>query len=121
MSNNSRCIRTVVPNMRKQKMEKIIHVGSVVRKRNWAFHGGYTASKFALTRLTQSLQEKFANSGIAATLILPASIRPNFFSSATSTSNGYEPKILGPVQNAEIIAQYILKSAKRPKENVYTI
>ena len=116
-----RCIRAVVPSMRKQKWGRIINVGSVVGKRGWAFHGGYAASKFALTGLTQSLQAELANSGITATLILPASTRTNFFSSATITSNGYEPKMLGPVQNAEMVARYILKSAKKPKENVYTI
>ena len=116
-----RCIRAVVPSMRKQKWGRIINVGSVVGKRGWAFHGGYAASKFALTGLTQSLQAELANSGITATLILPASTRTNFFSSATITSNGYEPKMLGPVQNAEMVARYILKSAKKPKGNVYTI
>ena len=116
-----RCIRAVIPSMRKQKWGRIINVGSVIGKRGWAFHGGYAASKFALTGLTQSLQAELANSGITATLILPASTRTNFFSSAIITSNGYEPKMLGPVQNAEMVAQHILKSAKHPKETVYTI
>ena len=116
-----RCTRAVIPGMRKQQWGRIINIGSVVGKRGWAFHGAYAASKFALTGLTQSLQAELANSGITATLVMPASTKTNFFSSATIVSDSYQPTMLGPVQSAEVVAKYIIKSAKQPKENVYTI
>ena len=116
-----RCTRAVIPGMRKQQWGRIINIGSVVGKRGWAFHGAYAASKFALTGLTQSLQAELANSGITATLVMPASTKTNFFSSATIVSDSYQQTMVGPVQSAEVVAKYIIKSAKQPKENVYTI
>ena len=112
-------VRAVLPHMRRQASGHIVNVGSVVGKRSWPYHGAYSASKFALTGLTQALRGELAGSGVSVTLVLPASTDTEFFANAPSYSSEYVPAPLGPVQTPGQVARAIVRSVRRPSPEVH--
>lgn len=113
-------VQAVVPHMRKAGRGHIVVVGSVVGKRAWPFHGPYAATKFALTALVQALRAELAGSGVTASLVLPGSTRTPFFI-RSRVLGGYQPRPIGPTQRPSVVAKAILKTAHRPKAEVFTV
>ena len=116
-----RVTRAVLPHMRGQGSGHIVTVGSVVGKRSWAFHGAYSASKFALVGFTQALRAELAGSGVTATLVLPANTRTDFFRAAKVLTPGYEPKPLGAVQRPGRVARAIVRSVDHPSPEINVV
>ncbi|MCJ7992782.1 SDR family oxidoreductase [Priestia sp. OVS21] len=73
-------IRALLPTMRKQKSGHIFNISSISGFRGGAGDGIYTATKFAVTGLTESLAADIAPFGIKATCILPGFFRTKFLS-----------------------------------------
>jgi short-subunit dehydrogenase len=67
-------IRAVVPQMEKQGKGHIINVGSGVSRRGLPFMGAYTASKFALAGLTESIRVELHAKGIRFTSVYPGGV-----------------------------------------------
>ncbi|MBI5288300.1 MAG: SDR family NAD(P)-dependent oxidoreductase, partial [Chloroflexi bacterium] len=59
-------IRAVLPHMRAQRRGHVVNVSSVVGKIAFPYHGAYSATKFALVGLTESLRGELTGSGITA-------------------------------------------------------
>jgi len=109
--------RAVLPYMRAQRRGHIVNVSSVVGKLAFPFHGAYSATKFAMVGMTESLRGELAGSGVTATVVLPGSTRTEFFA-AQRTRAGHVSAPTGPRQSAQQVASAIVRSARRPTPEV---
>jgi NAD(P)-dependent dehydrogenase (short-subunit alcohol dehydrogenase family) len=73
-------IRAVLPTMRKQKSGHIFNISSISGFAGGGRDGIYTATKFAVDGLTESLAADVGPLGIKATSVLPGYFRTNFLS-----------------------------------------
>ncbi len=110
-------IRAVLPIMRKQRRGHIVNVSSVVGKVAFPYHGAYSATKFALVGLTESLRGELTGSGVTATVVLPGSTRTEFFV-AQRTNDGHVSAPTGPQQDADVVARAIVRSCRKPTPEV---
>ncbi|WP_426754630.1 SDR family oxidoreductase [Myxococcus sp. Y35] len=70
-----RMCKAVLPVMRAQRSGLIINISSMGGAAGLPFQGLYSASKFALEGLTESLRQEVAAFGIEATLLQPGDVR----------------------------------------------
>ena len=110
-------IRAVLPHMRARRRGHIVNVSSVVGKLAFPYHGAYSATKFALVGLTESLRGELTGSGITATVVLPGSTRTEFFE-AQRTNDGHVSAPTGPQQDADVVARAIVRSVRKPTPEV---
>lgn len=113
-----RCVRLAVPLMRAQGQGHVVIVGSVNGKISWPYHGAYSATKFALTGLSQSLRMELAGSGVTCSLVLPVNVRTRFFSDARVVTDGYVPRPMGRTYSAGRVARAIVRSIDRPSPEI---
>jgi uncharacterized protein len=73
-------IRAVLPGMRARKRGRIVNVSSGSGKFALAVTSGYSASKFALTGLSEALHRELLGSGVGVSCLHPGSIRTPFWS-----------------------------------------
>jgi len=109
--------RAVLPHMRRQKQGHIVNVASVVGKLAFPFHGAYSATKFAMIGMTESLRGELDGSGVTATVVLPGSTRTEFFD-AQRTNDGHVSAPTGPQQTAAQVARAIVRSVDHPTPEV---
>ncbi len=109
--------KAVLPTMRRQRRGHIVNVSSVVGKLAFPFHGGYSATKFALIGMTEALRGELEGSGVTATVVLPASTRTEFFD-VQRTHDGHVAAPTGPQQDPDAVARAIVRSVRRPTPEV---
>jgi hypothetical protein len=109
--------RAVLPHMRARRSGHIVNVASVVGKFAFPYHGAYSATKFAMIGMTDSLRGELHGSGVTATVVLPGSTRTEFFD-AQRTKDGHVSAPTGPQQDADVVARAIVRSAERPTPEV---
>ena len=68
-----------IPVMLAQKQGHIMNVASVVGKRGTPYHGAYSATKFAVIGLTESMRVELKPHNIHVTAICPALTETEFF------------------------------------------
>lgn len=73
------CSREVLPAMLERGEGAIVNVGSIAGLMGYARMGAYSASKFAVTGMTEALRAEVGSRGIAVSLICPATTETNFF------------------------------------------
>jgi short-subunit dehydrogenase len=110
-------IRAVLPIMRSQRRGHVVNVSSVVGKFAFPYHGAYSATKFAMIGLTESLRGELDGSGITATVVLPGSTRTEFFD-VQRTNDGHVSAPTGPQQDADVVARAIVRSVSKPTPEV---
>jgi NAD(P)-dependent dehydrogenase (short-subunit alcohol dehydrogenase family) len=66
-----RVIRAVLPSMRERRQGTIINIGSLAGRVGLPFQGLYSASKFALEGMTESLRLEIAGFGVGVVLLAP--------------------------------------------------
>jgi len=80
-----RCIKAVLPSMRKRKTGYIINISTVAAKVFSNFHGTYCASKAALEALSESLAQELVPFNIRVALVQPAFIETPIFNKINKT------------------------------------
>jgi NAD(P)-dependent dehydrogenase (short-subunit alcohol dehydrogenase family) len=98
-----RLMRAVVPVMRAQGSGSIVNIGSVAGE--IGVGGTYSATKFGLRGMTDSVRRELAGTGIGVTLIEPGFI---------DTPLTSRPNLPGP----EIVAAAVEKALKRPRRRI---
>lgn len=68
----------LIPTLRAQRQGRIINVSSVLGLVTLPYRGAYSATKFALEALTDSLRQELAGSGVRVSLIEPGPILSGF-------------------------------------------
>jgi NAD(P)-dependent dehydrogenase (short-subunit alcohol dehydrogenase family) len=91
-----RVCRAVLPIMRQQGHGYIINISSLAGLVGLPFSGFYSASKFALEGMSESLRLETRTFGIRVVLIEPGDFRSNFpsarrMTTESSTNNAYRP------------------------------
>jgi short-subunit dehydrogenase len=71
--------KAVAPIMIAQQSGHIFNISSVIGRAGSPFHGAYSASKFALSGLTESLRVELLGTGVHATEVCPALTDTEFF------------------------------------------
>jgi NAD(P)-dependent dehydrogenase (short-subunit alcohol dehydrogenase family) len=99
-----RLMRAVVPIMKAQGSGRIVNIGSVAGEIGIA--GTYSATKFALRGMTDSVRRELAGTGIGVTLIEPGYIDTSF----TRHRRG----LPGP----EIVAAAVERALRRPRRRM---
>jgi short-subunit dehydrogenase len=108
--------QAVLPLMLRQGRGHIINISSVVGRRGIPGRTAYSATKFALGGLTESLRMELRGSGIAVSLVYPTYTTTEFHD--VETQRVVFPRV-GPVQSAEQVARAIVRCVKRPRAEVY--
>jgi NAD(P)-dependent dehydrogenase (short-subunit alcohol dehydrogenase family) len=101
----ARTIHAVLPVMRMQGSGSIINIGSVAGEA--AIMGIYSASKFGLRGLTDSVRRETRSSNIGVTLIEPGFLRSKM---NASMGNG--------LPSPDIVARAVVRSVLRPRRSV---
>jgi NAD(P)-dependent dehydrogenase (short-subunit alcohol dehydrogenase family) len=83
-----RMVQAVLPHMRQQGTGRIINISSIVGKLVTPANGTYSATKFALEALSDTLRLELAPFGIQVSLVEPGSIKTQFH--ATVETNARE-------------------------------
>jgi NAD(P)-dependent dehydrogenase (short-subunit alcohol dehydrogenase family) len=99
-----RLMRAVVPIMREQRAGSIVNIGSVAGE--IGIGGVYSASKFALRGMTDSVRRELTGTGIGVTLIEPGFI--------AGDANSRRPGLPGP----EIVAAAVERALRRPRRRI---
>jgi short-subunit dehydrogenase len=82
--------RQIVPEMRTRQRGAVVQVSSVLGRRAIPMSGGYSASKFALEALSQSLRAELQGSGVEVLVVRPGRTESDFRAAAISPS-GWRP------------------------------
>ena len=108
-----------IPIMRRQGSGHIINVSSVAGKRGLPLSGIYSATKFALNGLAESLRVELKDSNILVSTINPAGTRTEFGKAIRVGDVRGNFKPLGHSQSAEEVARSIVRCIDNPKLEVY--
>ena len=98
-----RLMRAVVPIMTAQRSGAIVNIGSVAGE--IGINGTYSATKFALRGMTDSVRRELAGTGVGVTLIEPGYI---------ATPSNKRTNLPGP----EIVAAAVERALKRPRRRI---
>jgi short-subunit dehydrogenase len=109
----------VIPTMRQQGGGHIINISSVAGKRGVPLAGVYSATKFALNGVSESLRIELHNSNIHVSIINPAATRTEFGDVIRKGDATTSYRSMGPSQSAEQVAASIVRCIERPKIEVY--
>jgi len=77
------CIQAAVPYMQAQQRGHIVNVASIAARISPPYMGMYSATKFALTAISDSLRSELAGSGIGVSTIYPGLTQTNFMENMT--------------------------------------
>jgi NAD(P)-dependent dehydrogenase (short-subunit alcohol dehydrogenase family) len=101
-------IRAVLPGMRARRRGRVVNVSSGVGKFALAVTNGYSASKFALTGLSESLHRELAGSGVGVSCLHPGSIRTAFWSEENKPARLIPPLVrFAPKLSAQAAARAV--------------
>lgn len=111
-----RCVQAALPHM--PRGGRIVNISSVVGLRAIPKVGGYSATKFALTALSDALRVEIASRGVTVTSVYPGTTRTAFRENSRRTADekrGWRPKGVEP----EKVAEKIAGAAERGGRDVY--
>ncbi len=123
-----RVIQAVMPTFRKNKSGRIINIGSVAGYIPIPFQSMYSAAKFAMESLTETLRMETAKFHVKVSLVEPGDTKTNFtdqrrMSGAVDIESAYMPECDAAVKqmekdeqngySPETVAKVVLKVAQR--------
>jgi short-subunit dehydrogenase len=110
--------RAVLPHFRDQGHGTLINISSVVGKIGQSYTSAYTASKFAIVGLSESLRMELADApDIHVCTVLPASIDTPLFQHGANFS-GRAVKPMEPVYSAGEVARALVAMVRHPRREV---
>jgi len=112
-------IQLVIPIMRTQGSGHIINISSVAGRRGLPLSGIYSATKFALHGLSESLRVELQGSGIEVSVINPAATETEFGDHVRFGDVTQKFRSTGHVQPAAEVAAAIVRCIKQPRLEVY--
>ena len=123
-----RVIQAVMPTFRKNKTGRIINIGSVAGYIPIPFQSMYSASKFAMESLSETLRMEAAKFRVKVSLVEPGDTKTNFtaqrqMAGIKDVESAYMPECKNAIQqmekdeqngySPETVAKIVLKVAKR--------
>jgi short-subunit dehydrogenase len=110
--------RVVLPLFTAQGYGILINLASMLGKMAMPYYTAYAASKFAVVGFGETLREELIGTGVDVVTILPAAIDTPFFEhSANYTGRAVKPP--RPVYDPGDVARAIVRSARRPRREVF--
>ena len=101
--------------MRKQGSGHVINVSSMAARFPLPLHAGYTATKWAVSGLTEALAIEMSGSGIEVSLVMPGLTETDFSSAAINKIPDVPGRSFGGVATAREVAEEIVRCVKRPR------
>jgi short-subunit dehydrogenase len=101
--------------MRRQGSGHILNVSSLAARFPLPLHGAYTATKYALNGLTETLALELDGSGIQVSLLMPGVTDTEFTDAMIKKIPDSPGAIPGGSASARSVAARIVRCAKRPK------
>ena len=108
--------QAVLPAMLQQASGHIFNISSVAGRRGIPFRSAYSATKFALVGLTESLRQELKGTGIHVSLVYPIYTETEFHAVEPKK---VQPRRHGPVQSPLQVARAIVRCARHPRPEVY--
>ena len=90
-----RVVQAVLPHMRAQRSGRIVQVSSLAARIGIPFQGAYSASKAALSTLSESLSIELAPFGIAVVVVEPGDTKTSFTAMREWTENSRSSDVYG--------------------------
>jgi 3-oxoacyl-[acyl-carrier protein] reductase len=97
-------IRAAIPGMKQRRSGWIVNVASVTGLRGFRESALYSATKFAIVGLTDSLEEELRDAGIHVSAICPGWVNTDLAGDAGLADDRYRPLLLQPEDVADAIA-----------------
>jgi short-subunit dehydrogenase len=111
----ARVLKAVLPGMVERRRGHLVSVGSISGRIGSPFEAAYSASKFALTGLTEALSVELAPFNIKVSLVNPGPVDTPFFETRGVPYDRTRPK---PVP-ASKVARTIIKAVERERLETY--
>lgn len=110
--------KAVLPILKEQGEGTIINISSATARRPIPLTSVYSASKAAVTGLSEALRSELEGTNIELSIIFPASIDTPLFDRARS-KEGVAPRPVPPVYPPSEVASAIEKAAVSPRRVIY--
>lgn len=108
-------LKAVLPSMAARRTGHVVTIGSISGRIGSPFEAGYSASKFAVTGLTESLMVELAPLGIGVSLVLPGPVESSFFAARGHPYERSRPKPESPAK----VATVTLDAIERNRAEAY--
>lgn len=108
-------LKAVIPGMIEQRQGHLAVIGSISGRMGSPFEAGYSASKFALTGLTEALSIELSAFNINVTLVSPGPTTTNFFEASGHPYDRQRPK----PQTAAHVAGVTLRAIEHNRRDIF--
>ncbi|MCH7806505.1 MAG: SDR family oxidoreductase [Proteobacteria bacterium] len=106
-------IRQTLPGMAARSRDSIVNISSAMGKVGLDVTAGYSASKFALTGLSESLHREYSRLGVTVSALHPGSFKTDFWNEENIPSAGLPPLIrYAPKLSVDAVARNIIYSIR---------
>lgn len=108
-----------LPHIKREGRGALVHVSSVVGRRAVPLQSAYSAAKYGVYGMLESLRVELRRDGwpIGVTNVMPAAINTPFFDKAR-TKLGVKPKGFPPMYEPGIVAETILYAAEKAPRDI---
>jgi NAD(P)-dependent dehydrogenase (short-subunit alcohol dehydrogenase family) len=116
-------LRATVPVMRRRRAGRIIQISSVSGVRALAGYAFYSASKWALEAMSESLRDELAPLGIEVCIVQPGPFATGFLDAmdVVEPSADYEPSVAPVLRQLMEMDQEVIGSARRAGEVIVAL
>jgi short-subunit dehydrogenase len=108
-------LKAVIPGMIERRQGHLAVIGSISGRMGSPFEAGYSASKFALTGLTEALMIELSPFDINVTLVSPGPTTTSFFEASGHPYDRERPK----PQSAEHVAGIAIRAIERNRRDIF--
>lgn len=100
-------LKAVLPGMVERRRGHVVTVGSIAGRIGAPFEAAYSASKFAVTGLTEALSVELAAFGIGVSIVSPGPVDTPFFDNRGHKYDRKHPKPVPPAQVAQAVISVV--------------